>query len=602
MKYRTCVLALSSLFLGLLLISFSWLKERCAAPTPIPSHTGGYYEDSFLLELAAPSNGKIYYTTDGSTPTTASTIYQDGILLQDRSPLPNVYNSIANVVSDWLNYEPDLTPVPKGTVIRALFVNEFGMESDILTQTYFVGIPEPERGYTLSLVFEEDALFGDNGIYVTGKEYDDWYLSGGQTSPAPIPNFQQRLIVTAIAELMNESGDVVNQEVSLRLQGNSKRGWRVKRFILEADAALTGTNLIPAAIFPDTATHSLMTKDSKTDAILYDMVSDRAVAAQKSVPVRVYLNGEFLCDWYFLERYDNQYFRQYYDVDNVILVKDGILDEDATIDTASYGELMYWAAHTDFAEKDQWTQIQQEIDLQSYIDYIAINYYLCNWDFSDDKNCILWRSAVEEKSPWADKRWRWCLYDVDALELTLSNYDVENAAEVNIFSCELPYSETKVNETVLFAALSENEAFNRQFVLSFMDIVNNNFAVDKVTAVLEKNGLSIDWMDGFFLKRPAYAAQHLAEEFDLKGSLEPVIITTANPEMGSVVVNTSQIDLSDGSWSGKYFTDYPITVTAIPGAGYEFLGWKGDADDSSETLMLPMDGGLRLEAVFAKAK
>lgn len=602
MKYRTQVLALSAVLLVLVCGGFRWLKDRCAAPVPVASHPGGYYEDAFRLELTAPVSGKIYYTTDGSTPTRDSALYQDGIILEDRSSQPNVYTAVQNVVADWMNYAPDPTPVPKGTVVRALFVNDWDMESEIFTQTYFVGIPEPEQGYTLSLIFEKEALFGDDGIYVTGKEYDDWYLSGSSSLPAPVPNFQQKLITTALAEVMDQNGDVMNQPVSLRLQGNSKRGWYVKRFILEADPALTGSNLFPAEIFPGTATHSLMTKDSKTDALVFDLVSDRAAASQKSVPVRVYLNGEFLYDWYLLERYDNQYFRQYYDVDNVILVKDSVVDEDVTIDQYAYWELMDWASRTDFTEESQWEQIRKEIDLQSYIDYIAINYYLCNWDFSDDKNCILWRSAVEEKSSYGDKRWRWCLYDVDALELTLSNFDVENAAEVNIFSCDLPYSETKVKETVLFAALSKNEAFRQQFVLSFMDIVNNNFAPDRVEAVLEKNGLTPDWMDGFFRKRPDYAAMHLQEEFGLTGSLETVTIETSQPEMGTITVNTSQIDLTGGSWMGRYFSDYPITVTASAGDGYEFIGWKGDAEGSGETLTLSVAGGVTLEAVFAKVK
>lgn len=599
MRYRTHVIALSAVLLLLLCGGFGWLKDRCAAPAPEPSHSGGYYEDAFLLELTAPANGRIYYTTDGSAPTVASMLYQDGILIQDRSGEPNVYTSIPNVVENWPGHAPDATPVPKGTVVRAIFVNDWGLESEILTQTYFVGIPEPERGYTLSLVFAYDDLFGDDGIYVTGSAYDAWCLSDSQDSPAPIPNFRQKLLTTAIAELMDSDGDMVNQEISLRLQGNSARGMYKKRFILEADAQLTGSNLFPAEIFPDTATHSLMTKPNKTDALVYDLVSDRAAASLKSVPVRLFLNGEYWYDWFFLERYDNQYFRQYYDVDDVILVKDGVTDE-ADLERTNYGDLMDWVDRTDFTIADNWEQLQKEVDIQSYIDYIAINYYLCNFDYSDDKNCLLWRSANEEKSPYADMRWRWCLYDVDALELALDNYDVDNAAEVNIFSCELPYSEVRVKETVFWKALSPNAEFRQRFVLSFMDIVNNNFAVDKVTAVLEKNGLTIDWLDGYFLKRPAYAAEHLKEEFGLTGTLETLTVITGDPEMGTVTVNTSQIDLSGGSWSGQYFTDYPVTITAEAQEGYEFLGWKGDADGSGNSLTLSVEGSPTLEAVFAK--
>ena len=135
-----------------------------------------------------------------------------------------------------------------------------------------------------------------------------------------------------------------------------------------------------------------------------------------------------------------------------------------------------------------------------------------------------------------------------------------------------------------------------------MDIINNNFAPEKTEAALQKYGYGMDWLNGFFQKRAAYCAEHLAEEFQLTGTLETVTVTCADPEMGNVVVNTSCIDLSDGSWNGQYFTDYPITVTATPKDGYEFLGWKGDVQSTGETITLSADGGISLEAVFAEAK
>ncbi|MGM9660101.1 MAG: CotH kinase family protein [Faecousia sp.] len=602
MRRRVLLIVFSCVLLVLCAAGVDWAKTRGAAPTPVPSVPGGYYEDAFVLYLDAPPFGQIYYTTDGSEPTTDATLYTDGIRIQNRSQEPNVYTSIQNVVTDWKTFIPDPTPVDKGTVIRAVYVNDWGVQSEILTQTYFVGVPEPQNGYTLSIIFEYDDLFGDDGIYVTGKEYDTWYLSEAQTQPAPTPNFNKRMEVTAIAEMLDTDGEVLNQPVELRIQGSSMRGWIKKRFILESKTALSNSSTYPTDIFEGVSTHSVMTKECLTDAMAFELVSNRAVSTQKSVPVRVFLNGEHWYDTYLLERYDKQYFREYYDVDDVLLVKNGQPDEDVIEDIDSYGEFMYWAGHTDFSDEAEWEQLQKEMDVQSYIDYIVTNYYLCNWDFSDDKNYIVWRSLNEGDSPYADKRWRWCIYDVDALEFTLANYDVENAAEVNIFSCDLPYSDVRVNETILFHALTQNEAFRQQFTLSFMDMVNNNFSPARVESILAKHGHTLDWVDGYFRKRPAYAVEHLAEEFGLTGSLETVAVYTANPEMGDVMVNTSQIDLTSGSWSGQYFTDYPITVTASAKEGYQFVGWKGGADTAEKTLSLSVGGGITLEAVFAKEK
>ena len=91
----------------------------------------------------------------------------------------------------------------------------------------------------------------------------------------------------------------------------------------------------------------------------------------------------------------------------------------------------------------------------------------------------------------------------------------------------------------------------------------------------------------------------LAETFDLKGSLEPLAVRNNTPEGGYVTVNTATLD--HGDWQGQYFTDYPISLTAIPKEGYRFAGWQGDAAglDPSLKLTLP-PGGIQLEAVFEK--
>lgn len=602
MKHKIRTILFSSVILILFCVFCGWEKEQCSAPMPEPSVWGGYYEDAFVLKLSAPSNGKIYYTTDGSAPTADSFLYtEDGILLQNRSQEPNVYTTVQNVVEDWKAFTPKSDPVEKGTVIRAIYVNSLGFQSDILTQTYFVGVQPPQQGYTLSLVFEYDDMFGESGIGVTGSEYDAWYLSGETTEDKPIPNFEKRLEIPVIAELMDDSGDIMNQAVGLRLQGASARREPKKRFLLVSREEYSGSQVFDRMLYEGVTTHSVMLKRYLPDAIMSDLVSDRSVAAQDSIPVRVFLNGEFWYDSYMLERYDTQYFRQHYQVEDRILVKNGVI-EDETVsasESAYYNEYLYWVDNTDFSDDSQWQQFQTETDVQSYIDYLVINYYFCNIDFSDNHNYVLWRSSSYGDTKYEDKRWRWCIYDIDALEWIKNEPARGDAAEINVFSNDLSLD---INDTILFRSLRRSPAFCQQFVLSFMDMVNNNFTPANVERVLNKYGHTLDWQDGYFVERPAYAVRHLAEEFDLSGSLETVTVSCSNPEMGSVTVNTSQIDLSSGTWSGQYFTDYPISITAIPKDGYQFLGWKGDANEANHTVTVSVDGGISLEAVFAKEK
>ena len=176
------------------------------------------------------------------------------------------------------------------------------------------------------------------------------------------------------------------------------------------------------------------------------------------------------------------------------------------------------------------------------------------------------------------------------------------AAEINIFASPKTSAELKINKSPLFQVFKQNDEARQWFVLSFLDIGNNNFAPERVEPVLVKYGMDLDWVKEYFEDRLPCAAGYLAQEFNLTGTLETVTVTTENPQMGSVQVNTSVIDLDDGTWSGQYFTDFPITLTAIPNDGYEFSGWKGAQNETSATITVSMENGPELEAVFVESK
>lgn len=602
MKRRLSLLLASAALLLCSMVLFHSYNRYTATPTPVPSAPGGYYPQPFTLTLDTPSQGAVYYTTDGSTPTTESQRYTGGISLENRSSQPNVCNAVQRVVTDWKTFTPDPTPVEKGTVVRAIYVSPQGHISPVLTQTYFIGLTPPKNGYTLSLVFDQEDLFGSDGIYVTGEDYDRWYLSGS-ADPAPTPNFRQDLEICATLQVLNGQQEVLNQAVGVQMQGNSARYAQRKRFVFTAREEYGGSQVFDAPLLDGVRSHSVMTKDVPIDAMLWHLVDDRAVSTQRSVPVQLYLNGEYWQDTYLLERYDNQYFRQNYNVSNPIVVKDNVPKPDTlpASEVGTYEEFMFWADHTDFSQPENYAKLLEEVDLQSYIDYISINYYLCNYDFSQWHNCILWRSPAKIDTGYRDSRWRWCLYDVDAGYYAAFIDYPGPPSEINVFNQPFPQTDIILNQNTLFLALKQNPDSRRQFVLSFMDIGNCNFAPERIAPVLAQYGLDLDWNSGFFRDRPTQSAQHLAQEFGLTGTLETVTITTSDASLGTVQVNTSVVDLTDGSWSGQYFTDYPITVTSSPAPGAKFVGWQGDVESDQNTITVPMDGGVHLEAVFAPA-
>lgn len=88
--------------------------QQYLADVPDFSIGGGVFVEVVPLKLLANASGTIYYTLDGSNPTTSDYIYQSPIFLEDGT------------------YE-----------VRATYENEFGVMSDVISQTYIVELPAP---------------------------------------------------------------------------------------------------------------------------------------------------------------------------------------------------------------------------------------------------------------------------------------------------------------------------------------------------------------------------------------------------------------------------------------------------------------------------
>ncbi len=117
---------------------------------PSFSLEGGSYIEPDPIKLSAPGEGTIYYTVDGSTPTADSLTYMGPI------------------------------PLEIGTnVISAIFVNEKGITSDVVTNTYDVelDVPDPPE-----LLVESGSLSTPELIGVTAPEDKTvYYTSDGST-------------------------------------------------------------------------------------------------------------------------------------------------------------------------------------------------------------------------------------------------------------------------------------------------------------------------------------------------------------------------------------------------------------------------------------
>ena len=559
-------------------------------PSPEFSVSAGYYADEFDLKITAEDGAVISYTTDGSTPTEESHIYQKPIRVTDRSAEPNKRRSLQNIVYDWKNYTPVTEPVKKAFVVRAVAMDSQGAKSQEVAASYFVGERFDNSRAVVSLVADDEALFGENGMYVTGPTYDEWYLGGG-SGDRPTANFDIKGTECEVGIEYFGDGKKLTfaQKGGLRIQGGSTRWLPMKRFSVFSRKEYNGRSTFPVELFKGKATHSVVFNSGFENAISMYTVPDRDVATVKCIPVTVYLNGEFWYDTYMQEKYNDTYFRQTFGVDSVEFVKVGISDE-----------MKQFIEHHDLSDSKNYEKFGEMIDIQSYIDYICSNVYLGNTDYNEYANTAMWRTVKKENDSYGDGRWRWAFYDMDLQTAGCRfNYGLTDItdAQLDTFNIVCDW-DPPVNQRQLYCALKANPDWCRQFVLSMMDMINTDFTEDRMSALLEQFGEDISWHDYFFRDRPDNMIRFTAKEFGLNNATGRLTVTTNDPEAGKVKVNTSVIDLSEGSWTGRYFHEYPVTVTVIPNPGFRFKGWSDGRTD--ETIEIRINGGVNADAVFEK--
>ena len=577
-----------------------------AALIPAFSHQSGFYKESFQLTITAPEGCTIHYTLDGAVPTEKSPVYQKPITVYDKSKEPNIFRSMERVVPKWKTYKPNRTPVDKAFIIRAVAISEDGAVGEPITATYFVNLDAYKDLTVFSVVVDPDEMWGLNGIGVTGMEYDIWY-EGGQKGTAPTTNFRKHGREYEIAGAISYfSGDqFFEQQVGVRINGGSNRDGALKRLALHARTQYSGTEYFAKTLIGDLPSQAVVFRDEISNVINQRLMLDRYVAVQRTTPVTMFLNGEFWYNTELIEKYDSNYFYQHYgiDPDNLIVCKKDELQEGLPTDMTYQQQIHSFVNANDMSKKENYDRFCQLVDVQSYIDFIIANLYCDNMDFDDYKNVVVWKARNATDTGYGDGRWRFALYDMDAIAWNdHEHFGLATQAEKNPFELKFRFV-SSLKDQVVWSRLIKNEQFRQQFVLTFMDLVNTVYDYDYVAgeflSYTEKEPPK--FYADFFSARPSYMTSYLAKAFGLTGTLETLKLQVNDPAGGTLRANTADISMPSGQWSGNYYTDYPVTVTAIPSEGYEFAGWEGvtDADGATATVHM-QEGGVSIHAIFQK--
>lgn len=590
------------------------------------SMDSGFYDEPFKLELYSPIGTEIYYTLDGSEPDTNAILYTEPITIDDASLHDNVCCMRMEVVQDSLHksyaatisgYKPLYTApdylIDKCTIVRAAYKDADGNFSETKSESYFVNYGE-KAGYDginiISIVTDQDNLFdADTGIYV----FPNYSLEGMESER------------NASVQLFNADKKLfLNQDCGIRIQGGASRARLPKSFNLYAreqysDTGRFYTDLFGTDYIADTVTLTVSGEDSMSkcrDTIISRLTSERNFVTMNYEPYVMFLDGEYWGFYWLTEKYDDLYFQHYYgtDADNAILIKARTLAEGEESDYTLYTEMIDYMTDTDLSIPDNYEHACDLIDMQSYIDYFAAQIYLGHNSDWPGYNEALWRVRQPREGKYNDGKWRWVLYDVNSA----------------LYSPEFDTLSYAMNYSAMFHNLCQNEEFKKQFATTLMDYANTIFTKENVTPVIsecvqqmeepmgvhlkrffsfEDNSWFLEetsYIQYFFDNRKPYITQYLKDDFGLNGSLAPVTIEINDNAAGSIIINTAALTFDNSHrWVGEYYTDYPITLTAVANDGYRFVRWE------SGSSTLPVSGqsdieielnadGTYMKAVFTK--
>lgn len=528
----------------------------------VHSVESGFFSTPIQLSISHPNSpdAKVYYTLNGSDPTSNSTLY-------DGNPIDIFYSC----------------------VLKSVVMGEGILPSKLTVSSYFFGVEHSTP--ILSVITDPANLYGSSGIFDHWE--NDWEKA-------------------AYVEYFTENSErVISQPAGMQIDGGAggSRSHSQHSFRVELDDGVLGDGPAHYPIIPNRPDR---TKYSKfylrngsnqylalpyKDACQVNCLGDEThnyFSAWR--PVSVYLNGYYFGLYELREKFDTEYFKN----------ADGADEDSIDILSQSYwygGSLrptegkvepfLEAVAKLNQLDAQDTTFCQRAdsiFDLDYYLDYIIAQNFIGNTDWPYN-NIKIYRSDA------TDFKWRFCLIDVE-LSLAPNGW---TDCYYNHFDLLQDQGDNHPYAGLWVRGMN-NEKFRNQFINRYADILNTSYLPDRMLdrennffnlTVVEMQREFARWgdandipgqMNSFYSNHLTLRDQLAARPEVIRNQIQSRYSISNQHQIhldiqpaGAGAIHISTIQPDTYPWSGIYFTGIPVPFEAIPAEGFIFSHWESSA-------------------------
>lgn len=412
---------------------------------------------------------------------------------------------------------------------------------------------------------------------------------------------------------------VLNQDVNLEMAGGWSRADWPHSFKLKGDKEMGGQKNLQYPFFdqkPYIRNRTLQIRNGggdvgsgrfKDPALQYLVMSSGIdVDGQSYQPIVEYINGEPIGLLNMREPNNKHYVYANYgwdddEIDQFEMSPDsGYVQKCGTKE--SFNNLMALSANA--ANANTYSQICQLLDIDAFINYMAVELYLCNWDWPQNN--------VKGFRHRDNGRFRFVLFDLDNAFSFGSDgkmwgtppfqtfFNKENNYTYDqLYPTSLGHITEDIEFVRLFRQLLQNDTFRRRFIDAYCIVGGSVFEAGRVERIVDNLASKVisTWPGTENtanqiknnLNGRNYDAVRLMKEsqyFNIGNSNQQQVTISCNVDGARLFINDQEIPT--GQFSGYLFP--PVKLRAENVAGMEFNGWgtpDGHMFTNSQTFSLP---------------